>query len=49
VTALYERFAGGVIHWITGWFIYPVLVFCGASVLSKRFCTIAAGQAGGPP
>jgi uncharacterized membrane protein YhaH (DUF805 family) len=36
VTAVYERFAGGVIHWITGWFMYPVLVFCGASVLSKR-------------
>lgn len=36
VTALYESIAEGVMHWITGWFVYPVLVFCGASVLSKR-------------
>ena len=36
VAALYENILGSVIHWITGWFVYPVLVFCAASVLSKR-------------
>lgn len=36
VTTLYENILGGVFHWITGWFVYPVLVFCAASVLSKR-------------
>jgi uncharacterized membrane protein YhaH (DUF805 family) len=36
VTALYASIVGSVTHWITGWFVYPVLVFCTASVLSKR-------------
>jgi uncharacterized membrane protein YhaH (DUF805 family) len=36
VTALYEDTVGRVMHWVTGWFVYPVLVFCAASVLSKR-------------
>jgi uncharacterized membrane protein YhaH (DUF805 family) len=36
LTAFYESIASSVTHWVTGWFVYPVLVFCGASVLSKR-------------
>ena len=34
--ALYEAGVGPTLHWITGWFVYPALVFCGACVLSKR-------------
>ena len=34
--ALYEAVAGATLHWITGWFVYPPLFYCGACVLSKR-------------
>lgn len=34
--AVYDGAAGPVLHWFTGWFVYPVLVFCAACVLSKR-------------
>ena len=34
--AVYDAAAGDVLHWLTGWFVYPVLVFCSACVLSKR-------------
>lgn len=34
--AVYEAVVGPTLHWITGWFVYPVLFFCGACVLSKR-------------
>ena len=34
--ALYEAVVGPALHWLTGWFIYPVLIYCGACVLSKR-------------
>ncbi|MFN3514754.1 MAG: DUF805 domain-containing protein [Phenylobacterium sp.] len=34
---VYESVAGHpTLHWITGWFVYPPLVYCGACVLSKR-------------
>lgn len=35
---LYEALVGefGALHWLTGWFVYPALIFCGACVLSKR-------------
>ena len=36
VTAIYESIVGRVMHWITGWIVYPVPAFCAASVLSKR-------------
>ena len=36
VTALYQAIVGPLMHWVTGWFVYPVLVFCAASVLAKR-------------
>jgi uncharacterized membrane protein YhaH (DUF805 family) len=34
--ALYEAIAGPTLHWITGWFVYPPLFYCGVCVLSKR-------------
>src|SRR5205814_7159737 len=34
--ALYEGVVGTVLHWLTGWFIYPALIYCGACVLAKR-------------
>jgi uncharacterized membrane protein YhaH (DUF805 family) len=34
--AIYEAAVGPTLHWITGWFVYPTLLFCGACVLSKR-------------
>lgn len=36
VTALYESVAGTALHLLTGWFIYPALLFSGACLLSKR-------------
>ena len=36
VAALYEAIVGPTLHWLTGWFIYPALFYCGACVLSKR-------------
>ncbi len=33
---LYEAIAGYTLHWLTGWLVYPVLLFSGACVLSKR-------------
>jgi uncharacterized membrane protein YhaH (DUF805 family) len=35
IAALYEAIPS-VLHWITGWFVYPALFYCGACVLSKR-------------
>jgi len=36
VTGLYEGVVGSTLHWLTGWFVYPAVLFCGACVLSKR-------------
>ncbi len=36
LVVLYEAVAGPTLHWITGWFAYPPLFYCGACVLSKR-------------
>jgi len=36
VTVLYESIALPTLHWLTGWFVYPVLFYVGACVLSKR-------------
>jgi uncharacterized membrane protein YhaH (DUF805 family) len=33
---LYQAAMGPVLHWITGWFVYPALIYSGACVLSKR-------------
>jgi uncharacterized membrane protein YhaH (DUF805 family) len=32
---LYQR-AGSLVHWITGWIAYPLLMCMAASILSKR-------------
>jgi uncharacterized membrane protein YhaH (DUF805 family) len=37
VAVLYEAIAGYTLHWLTGWVVYPALLFSGACVLSKRF------------
>jgi len=34
--ALYEAIVGPTLHWLTGWFVYPGLLFCAACILSKR-------------
>lgn len=36
LAALYEAVVGQVLHWLTGWIVYPGLIYCGACVLSKR-------------
>lgn len=36
LAALYEAIVGPTLHWLTGWFVYPALIYCGACVLSKR-------------
>lgn len=33
----YEAVANPPIHWITGWFVYPLALFFGACVLAKRW------------
>ncbi|MDP3173245.1 MAG: DUF805 domain-containing protein [Phenylobacterium sp.] len=33
---LYEAVAGSALHWLTGWVVYPALIYCGACVLAKR-------------
>jgi len=34
--AFYEALANYTLHWLTGWLVYPILLFSGACVLSKR-------------
>ena len=36
VAALYEAIVGPTLHWLTGWFVYPALLYCGVCVLAKR-------------
>lgn len=36
VASVYEAVVGVTIHWLTGWFVYPALIYGGACVLSKR-------------
>ena len=36
VLVVYESVVGTALHWVTGWIFYPIMVFCGACVLSKR-------------
>lgn len=33
---IYEASMGPTLHWLTGWIVYPGLLFSGACVLSKR-------------
>lgn len=32
----YEAVAGETLHWVTGWVVYPALLYVGACLLSKR-------------
>jgi uncharacterized membrane protein YhaH (DUF805 family) len=36
VAAFYEATVNSVLHWWTGWFVYPALFYPGACILSKR-------------
>jgi hypothetical protein len=36
ITALYESVAGTTLHLLTGWFVYPIILFAAACILSKR-------------
>jgi len=36
VAAIYEAWVGATLHWLTGWLVYPALLYGGACVLSKR-------------
>ena len=36
LAALYEAVVGQTLHWLTGWFAYPALLFSASCVLSKR-------------
>ena len=33
---VYDAAASRILHWLTGWFVYPALLYMGACVLSKR-------------
>lgn len=33
---LYEAVAGETLHWVTGWVVYPALLYVGACLISKR-------------
>ncbi len=34
--ALYEAVVHTTLHWLTGWFVYPAVIYAGACLLSKR-------------
>lgn len=34
--AFYETWVPRLLHWLTGWVVYPVLLYCGACLISKR-------------
>lgn len=36
IAMVYEAAMGPNLHWLTGWFVYPGLLFSAACVLSKR-------------
>lgn len=36
IAVFYEAIANYTLHWLTGWFVYPTLLFTGACLLSKR-------------
>ena len=36
IAAIYEAWVGATLHWLTGWLVYPALLYMGACVLSKR-------------
>jgi uncharacterized membrane protein YhaH (DUF805 family) len=36
IAAVYEAWVDPTLHWLTGWFAYPALLYSAACVLSKR-------------
>ena len=36
ITALYQGIVDDTVHWLTGWFVYPPVLFVAACVISKR-------------
>lgn len=36
IALVYEAMMGPTLHWLTGWIVYPGLLFSAACVLSKR-------------
>ena len=36
LVALYEAVVHTTLHWLTGWFVYPAVIYAGACLLSKR-------------
>ena len=36
LVALYEAGGHTTLHWLTGWFVYPAVIYAGACLLSKR-------------
>ena len=36
LAVIYEASFGATLHWLTGWLVYPALLYAGACVLSKR-------------
>jgi len=36
VVAVYQSILGDTGQWLTGWFVYPPVLFCGACLTSKR-------------
>ena len=36
IAAVYDAGMPSTLHWLTGWFVYPALIYSGACVLSKR-------------
>lgn len=34
--SVYEAVVGPTLHWLTGWLVYPALIYAGACVLAKR-------------
>lgn len=36
LAAVYEGVVNSLVHWLTGLVVYPLLLFCGASILAKR-------------
>ena len=33
---IYEAVVGSTLHWLTGWFVYPALLYSAACLLAKR-------------
>ncbi len=33
---LYEAVSSPAVRWVTGWVVYPFLLFCGAAITAKR-------------